>query len=97
MFAPIDNNYQITVSATEMRAGDAPLPAKRTDIALTVIVENADDTGELTLQWLQPEVTVAIGTTLTDPDGGITGDPDWTWYTSKVADPDVGRPDQLER
>ena len=65
-----DNNYQITVSATEMRAGpDAPLPAKRTDIALTVIVGNADDPGELTLQWLQPEVTVAIGTTLTDPDG----------------------------
>ena len=23
---------------------------------LTVIVDNADDTGELTLQWLQPEV-----------------------------------------
>ena len=32
-FAPIDNNYQITVSATEMRAGaNAPLPAKRTDL-----------------------------------------------------------------
>ena len=38
-FAPNDNNYQITVSATEMRAGaNAPLPAKRTDIDLTVIV-----------------------------------------------------------
>ena len=90
-FAPIDNEYQITVSATEMRAGpDAPLPAMRTDIALTVIVGNADDTGELTLQWLQPEVTVAIGTTLTDPDGSIVGTPDRTWYTSKVADPEVG-------
>ena len=43
-FAPNDNNYQITVSATETRAGpDAPLPAKRTDIALTVIVGNVDD------------------------------------------------------
>ena len=39
-FAAGDNNYQITVSATEM--SDA-LPAKRTDIALTVIVGNADD------------------------------------------------------
>ena len=88
-FAPGDNNYQITVSATEMRAGaNAPLPAKRTDIALTVIVGNADDTGELTLQWLQPEVTVAIGATLTDPDGE-TSDPTWTWYTSKAADPVV--------
>ena len=95
-FAPDDNNYQITVSATEMRAGaNAPLPAKRTDIALTVIVGNADDTGELTLQWLQPEVDTLITATLTDPDtetdpvGSITS-PDWTWYTSKAADPVVG-------
>ena len=89
-FAPIDNNYQITVSATEMRAGaNAPLPAKRTDIALTVVVGNADDTGELTLQWLQPEVNVVIDATLTDPDG-VTSNPTWTWYTSKAADPVVG-------
>ena len=89
-FAPDDNNYQITVSATEMRAGaDAPLPAKRTDIALTVIVVNADDTGDLTLQWLQPEVGVEIDATLTDPDGNTTS-PTWTWYTSKAADPVVG-------
>ena len=79
-FAPGDNNYQITVSATEM--SDA-LPAKRTDIALTVIVGNEDDTGELTLQWLQPEVGTEIMATLTDPDTGIT-DTDWTWYRSKV-------------
>ena len=86
-FAPNDNNYQITVSATEMRAGpDAPLPAMRTDIALTVIVGNADDDGDLTLQWLQPEVTVAIGTTLTDPDGDTTGE-EWTWYISKATEP----------
>ena len=79
-----DNNYQITVSATEMRAGpDAPLPAKRTDLHLTVIVGNADDTGELTLQWLQPEVMVEIDATLTDPDGTITVHT-WTWYRSNT-------------
>ncbi len=92
-FAPIDNNYQITVSATEMRAGaNAPLPAKRTDIALTVIVGNADDPGELTLQWLQPEVGTAITATLTDPDGDTAGSEAWTWYISKAADPVVGNP-----
>ena len=85
-FAAGDNDYQITVSATEM--SDA-LPAKRTDIALTVIVVNADDTGDLTLQWLQPEVGVEIDATLTDPDGNTTS-PTWTWYTSKAADPVVG-------
>ena len=93
-FAPIDNNYQITVSATEMRAGaNAPLPAKRTDIDLTVIVDNADDPGELTLQWLQPEVGTLITATLTDPDdpdGDNTTITDWRWYTSKAADPVVG-------
>ena len=79
-FAPGDNNYQITVSATEM--SDA-LPAKRTDIALTVVVDNADDKGELTLQWLQPEVDTPIRATLTDPDGNISGST-WAWSISKV-------------
>ena len=65
------------------------LPAKRTDIALTVIVGNLDDKGEVTLQWLQPEVTTEITATLIDPDGSITS-PTWMWYTSKVADPEVG-------
>ena len=89
-FDPGDNNYQITVSATEMRAGaNAPLPAKRTDMDLTVIVGNADDDGDLTLQWLQPEVDVAIGTTLTDPDGETT-DPKWKWYISKATSPVIG-------
>ena len=83
------NNYQITVSATEM--SDA-LPAKRTDIALTVEVENVDDPGELTLQWLQPEVGTAIMATLTDPDGDTTGEEAWTWYTSKVVGPEIGNP-----
>ena len=91
-FVAGDNNYQITVSATEM--SDA-LPAKRTDIDLTVVVDNADDKGELTLEWLQPEVDVEIGTTLTDPDtetdpvGEIT-DEAWTWYISKATEPVIG-------
>ena len=90
-FVAGNNDYQITVSATEMRAGaDAPLPAKRTDSALTVFVGNVDDPGELILQWLQPEVTVAIGTTLTDPDGDTSGHIGWTWYTSKAAGPVIG-------
>ena len=89
-FAPDDNNYQITVSATEVWDRDnASLPAKRTDMVLTVIVGNADDTGGVILQWLQPEVMFEIDATLTDPDG-VTSDPTWTWYTSKVVDPDVG-------
>ena len=97
-FAPDDNNYQITVSATEVWNGsDESLPAKRADIDLTVTVENVDDDGELTLEWLQPEVGRAITATLTDEDGDTTTsgtvdttDLGWTWYSSKVADPEVG-------
>ena len=97
-FAPDDNNYQITVSATEMRAGpDAPLPAKRTDLHLTVIVGNVDDPGELTLRWLQPEVTVEIDATLTDPDGDFGASPTWKWYTSKATSPVIGEDSHWNR
>ena len=50
-----------------------------------------DDKGEVTLQWLQPEVGTPITATLTDPDGGITAT-DWTWYRSKVG----GERDELD-
>ncbi len=86
----VENDYLITVSATEVWDGvDTSLPAKRTDIHFTVTVVNADDDGKITLQWLQPEVNTPISATLTDPDDGITGST-WTWYTSKVADPEIG-------
>ena len=101
-FAAGDNNYQITVSATEVWDGsNESLPAKRTDLDFTVIVNNVDDPGELSLRWLQPEVNRPIRADLTDQDqqtgtvtttgadvGGKTLG--WTWYASKVADPEVG-------
>ena len=97
-----NNSYQITVSATEVWNGsDESLPAKRSDLDVTVFVNDVDDHGELTLEWLQPEVGVAIDAMLTDEDGattlsGAVGTGDdavtlgYTWYTSKVADPVVG-------
>ena len=88
-----DNLYHITVSATEVWNGsNEALPARRTDLPVTVTVGNVDDDGELTLQWLQPEVDREITATLTDEDGGVDVDVDadgWTWYRSKVADPKI--------
>ena len=56
-----DNDYQITVSATEVWNGsDESLPAKRSDIDLTVTVGNVDDAGKLTLEWLQAEVGMCL-------------------------------------
>ena len=90
-----DNVYQVTVSATEVRNNrpDNTLPAKRTDIDLTITVMNVDERGEVELNWLQPEVGTPIMATLTDPDNPDPDDPvtmvDYTWTVSKVADPDV--------
>ena len=85
-----DNIYQITVSATEVRNNrpDNTLPAKRTDIDLTITVTNVDEPGVVKLEWLQPEVGTEITATLTDPDNAITG-ATYEWAVSKVADPDV--------
>ena len=50
------------MSATEVRNNrpDNTLPAKRTDIALTITVTNVDEPGVVQLEWLQPEVGTAI-------------------------------------
>ena len=69
-----DNRYQITVSATEVwNNSDESLPAKRSDLDVTVTVGNVDDDGELTLEWLQPEVGIVIGAILTDEDVSTSG------------------------
>ena len=61
------------MSATEVWNGsDESLPAKRTDLHVTVDVQNVDDPGELTLRWLQPEVDAEIEAILTDQDGATT-------------------------
>ena len=68
-----DNVYQVTVSATEVRNNRPAntLPAKRTDIDLTITVTNVDEPGVVELSWLQPEVGTLITATLTDPDNPV--------------------------
>ena len=95
-YSGTDNMYQITVSATEM---SGKLPQKRTDLDFTVIVTNAEEQGTISFDTLLPEVGTPIIATLADLDNATPGasppvtDPvtggDWTWYTSKVADPDL--------
>ena len=87
-FAPDDNDYQITVRATEVRAGSSGR-ALSTETHITIVVENMDELGEVELNWLQPEVGTPITATLDDEDGlpdgeGVT----WEWSTSKVNNPD---------
>ena len=80
--------YQITVRATEKTAvGGGPLKSKDIDVTVTVINVNEDGTAELNL--LQPEVGTEIMVTLTDPDVGVVSGQQYTWYKSKVENPNL--------
>ena len=90
-YAGGDNEYQITVSATEMSNA---LPRKRTDSHLTIQVTNVGEDGTISFDGVQPEVGTAWTATLADPDAVLVDETTtWTWYVSKVADPDLHTPE----
>ena len=81
-----DGIYQVTVRATETTAvGGGPNMAA--ELTVTVQATNSDEPGMVELNWLQPEVGTAITATLDDLDGTPIGMPTWTWYRSKVSNP----------
>ena len=71
-----DNNYVFTVSAT---VGGEPVTRN-----VTVNVTNVDEDGVLTVSPPQPVVGSAVTATLTDEDGGITGE-NWWWASADTA------------
>ena len=91
-FAPVDNMYQVTVRASEMRASGYMGRALSTETHVTVMVTDKNEPGVATINWRQPEVGTAITASLDDPDGktGTTTTPTaerWTWYVSTVTNP----------
>ena len=76
--APLDyetkSSYRVTVNATD--PSDAP-----DTITVTITVTNEEEEGTVVLSSVQPQVDTQLTATLTDPDGGITGDT-WTWGKS---------------
>ena len=83
-----DNVYHVTVRATEMTAvGGGPAMVDTLDV--TILVTNSNEAGEVTFDWLQPEVGTPITATVMDPDSpdGVTGTINYTWYRSKVSNP----------
>ena len=87
-----DNKYRITVRATEA-ATVGMVPPRATELDLTIMVQDAEETGEVQLNWRQPEVGTPITASLTDPDavtateadgrvpnGGVT----YKWFKAKV-------------
>ena len=82
------NMYEITVRATEVRPTGETRRALSTEMAVTVSVTNVDEKGEITLQWLEPEVGTDIQAQLEDPDGA-PANVTFTWWVDKVS----GTPD----
>ena len=69
-----DNTYEITVDAAI--AGGDPL-----SLDVTVTVTNVDDPGTVRLSPTAPRVDAPITASVTDPDGGVTGET-WRWASS---------------
>ena len=71
-----DNVYKVTVVATD----DEDLTGEQ---AVTVIVDNIDEAGEVKLSSVQPQAGVALTATLVDPDGGETN-MKWQWSSANT-------------
>ena len=91
-----NNEYVVTVKATEVRAegdtGEAQSSARR----VVVTVTNVDEDGMVDLSRLQPQVdATGLTATLTDPDGdggvatAFTTGATWLWSVPKVARPEL--------
>ena len=85
-----DNEYQITIRATEKRPFSDMGRALSTETDVTVVVDNVNEPGMVELQWLQPEVATPIQAFLTDSDGTPVDPQDvaWTWEVSTVKNPE---------
>ena len=99
----MDREYEITVRATEKTTSGDDHRALSTESHVTVVVDDVDESGSVTLNRLQPEVGTAIMASLRDPDadepdieGTFDADVDtgvalvtlgWQWYVSKVTNP----------
>ena len=70
-------SYSVTITATDNSGG--------TDtIDVTINVTNRDDAGEVTLSAATPVLDEAITASVTDPDGGVTGE-SWRWSRGNTA------------
>ena len=73
-----DNTYNVDIVA----ADNAPVPLPSERYAVVVTVNNVDEDGTLTLSHATtPRVGVQITASLSDPDGGVSGET-WQWQNA---------------
>ena len=65
------SSYTVEVSASDPSGASA-------SASLTINVTNVDEPGRVSLSWKQPQVDTEITASLTDPDGGVSGET-WQW------------------
>ena len=70
--------YTVTVTAEDGNSG-------RDEVVVTITVANVDEEGTVTLSMDEPQVGAEITASLTDPDGGVTGET-WQWASSAAMD-----------
>ena len=77
-------SYTVTVSVRDSKdaAGNSDT-APDDSVDVTIEVTNVDEDGEATFSSNQPQVETPLTATLTDPDGGVTGE---TWIWKKSSD-----------
>ena len=79
-----EDSYSVTVQVSDGRddAGTAETaPVVDTTIEVTITVTDEDDSGSITLSSQSPTVGSILTATLTDQDGGVTGET-WVWESS---------------
>ena len=97
----VDNDYLVTVVATELLAEGQDPPALWTPLDVTVTVKDVDEDGSISLNRIQPQVLAPLTATLNDPDRGSanTDDPAslvWLWSIPKVSRPVTNNDDHWQ-
>ena len=81
-----DNNYEVTVQASEKRAADAEGETKSSSQEIIVTVQNVEEPGSIGLNRVQPQTGVPLTAILSDDDI-VEGEPAWEWSVPKVSRP----------
>ena len=82
----IDNEYHVTVRATDVRPEGAKGAAPSSTVDVIVSVSNVDEDGTVDINWRQPEVTTQLTAVASDPDV-ISGTTTYEWSIPKVSRP----------
>ena len=81
-----DNEYLVTVRATDVRPAGAKGNAPTSKVDVIVTVTNLNEDGTATIGWRQPEVGTPLTGRATDPDK-VVGEPVFEWSVPKVSRP----------